>query len=75
MYCTVLSLGEGEGVDGVYVEVLEVYCLLKQRLMDVRHSWRTITITTLTQHGKYAGEGDMLGDGAFITSHTYSSVL
>ena len=50
-----LQRGEGD-VDGCYVEVLEVYSLVRQRLLDVRHNWRSIVATVFKDHGKYAGQ-------------------
>lgn len=49
-------MSEGvRGVDGEYVELLEMYCLLRLRLLDVRHKWGNVTRVALSDHGKYAG--------------------
>ncbi len=45
----------GENMDDEYVKALEVYCLVRQCLLDVRHSWRSIVSVVFKQHGKYAG--------------------
>ena len=33
---------EGSCVDEDYVGVLELYCLLKQCLLDIKHNWRAV---------------------------------
>ena len=43
------------GVDERYVEALELSCLLRQRLMDVRHNWRSVVSKSLCDHGRYKG--------------------
>ena len=44
-------------VDEEYVHALEMYCLLKQRLFDVRHNWRMVLKKALSSdHGKYTGK-------------------
>ena len=47
---------ELEGGDEEYVEVLELYCLLRQRLLDVRYNWGGVAASALAEHGKYAGK-------------------
>lgn len=42
-------------VDEEYVHALELYCLLKQRLLDVRHNWSAVVKEALSDHGKYTG--------------------
>ena len=42
-------------VDGEYVELLEMCCLLQLRLLDLRHNWRNTAKIALDGHGKYAG--------------------
>ena len=50
------KMSEGvRGVDGEYVELLETYCLLRLRLLDVRHNWGNVKRVALSDHGKYAG--------------------
>lgn len=41
------------GVDEQYVRALEMYCLLKQRLSDVRHSWKAVVKEALADHGQH----------------------
>lgn len=43
------------GVDEKYVHALEMYCLLKQRLSDVRCSWRAVVKEALSDHGQHTG--------------------
>lgn len=55
------SVGFGPVVsdlDEKYVEALEMYCLLKMRLLDVRHSWRTVVQKALCDHGKHKSKKD-----------------
>ncbi len=47
--------GEDKNVDDEYVQALEVYCLVRQCLLDVRHSWRNVVSVVFKEHGKYAG--------------------
>ena len=50
------KMSEGvRDVDGEYMELLEMYCLLRVRLLDVRHNWGNVTKVALRDHGKYAG--------------------
>ena len=50
------KMSEGvNGVDGKYMELLELYCLLRVRLLDVRHDWGNVMKVALGDHGKYAG--------------------
>ncbi len=42
-----------EDVDEKYVEAMEMSCLVKQRLLDVCHSWNTVTQRALCDHDKY----------------------
>lgn len=50
---------DGEGgesgveVDEGYVGVLEVYCLLRQRLTDVRYNWQNVESVAFAHHGKH----------------------
>ena len=50
--------GSNEGmrdVDGEYVELLEMCCLLQLRLLDLRHNWSSMAKIALDDHKKYAG--------------------
>ena len=47
-----------DGRDEKYVEALEMYCLLKQRLFDVRHNWRIVVRKAFQDHGKYKSIND-----------------
>ena len=50
--------GEGGGgdVDGQYVALLEMRCLLQQRMNDVQHRWRNI-YSMLSTLGGFTGDG------------------
>ena len=43
-------------VDEDYVHVLEIYCLLKQRLLDVKYNWKTVVKDALSDHGRNVGK-------------------
>lgn len=46
----------GGCVDADYVQALEVYCLLRQRLLDIQCSWRSVvTIALLPMHKGFIG--------------------
>lgn len=49
---------EGRCVDEDYVAALELYCLLKQYLLDIKHNWRTVVAVALASptYTKYASE-------------------
>lgn len=47
--------GSLASVDEQYVHALEIYCLLKQRLLDMRHSWRLVIKEALLDHGQHTG--------------------
>ena len=49
------------GIDEDYVSALELYCLLKQRLLDVKHNWRTVMTVSfsLPTNVKYASKFDI----------------
>ena len=49
---------EGRCVDEDYVAALELYCLLKQCLLDIKHNWRTVVAVALASptYTKYASE-------------------
>jgi hypothetical protein len=54
----VKSKGEARSLSSVdedYVSALEMYCLLKQRLSDVRHHWRLVLKEALSDHGQHTG--------------------
>ena len=38
-----------------YVRTLEMYCLLKQRLLNIRHNWKEVVKEALFDHGKHTG--------------------
>ena len=44
-------------MDGQYVALLEMHCLLRQRLLDVQHNWRAIYSSVFCPLGKTAGIG------------------
>ena len=43
-------------VNEKYVEALEMCCLLKQRLVDVRHNWRIVVQKALCDHDSFKRE-------------------
>ena len=45
----------GSEVDEDYVRALEMYCLLKQRLLDIKHNWKTVVQEAFTGHGRHTG--------------------
>ncbi len=45
----------GTSIDENYVRALEMYCLLKQRLLDIVHNWKTVVQEALPGHGKHTG--------------------
>lgn len=47
----------GRDMDGQYVALLEMHCLLRQRLYDVQHNWRAVYSTVFSPLGKTAGTG------------------
>ena len=47
-------------VDEDYVHALEIYCLLKQRLLDVRRNWKMVLKEVLADYGKHAGENSTI---------------
>lgn len=49
--------GGGGDMDGQYVALLEMHCLLRQRLHDVQHNWRAIYSSVFSPLGKTAGIG------------------
>ena len=46
--------GKVENVDGMFVRVLELRCLLHQRALDIRHFWHIISAELRMIHGKTA---------------------
>ena len=61
----------GPNIDEDYVHALEMYCLLKQRLLDVRHKWKNVVKEALSDHGKQAGEEHI----ASLMKNTFYTVL
>lgn len=49
---------EGRCVDEDYVAALELYCLLKQCSLDMKHNWRTVMAVALASstYAKYASK-------------------
>ena len=43
-------------IDEDYVHALEIYCLLRQRLVDIKHNWKTVVSRALWQHGRHTGK-------------------
>lgn len=49
---------DGRCVDEDYVAALELYCLLKQCSLDIKHNWRTVMAVALASstYAKYASK-------------------
>ncbi len=49
---------EGKCVDENYVAALELYCLLKQCSLDIKHNWRAVVAVALASstYVKYASK-------------------
>ena len=44
-----------EAIDQQYITVLEVYCLLKQRMLDLKKSWRNVLRISFISHKEQYG--------------------
>ncbi len=49
-------------IDERYVHALEMYCLLKQRFLDVKYNWKTVVKDALSDHGRMAGKRLFISD-------------
>ena len=58
------------GLDVEYVCALEMYCLLKQRLLDVKYSWRKVVQGSFADHEKHAGKQQCVYSGTPYCGHT-----
>ena len=47
---------EVTNLDEEYVHTLELYCLLKQTLLDVRQNWREVAKRAFSDHSNHASE-------------------
>ena len=49
---------DGKCMDEDYVAALELYCLLKQYALDIKHNWRTVMAVALASstYVKYASK-------------------